>query len=412
MSNTPTKSDFNVEVVRVTAVTSHPNADRLDILATTAGYPVLDTRGKYAVGDLAVYVPVDAIVPLSNSAFTFLATRPGQETARISARRLRGVYSEGLLVSYREALPLEWWDKTFPGQAVIGLDQLFGLNVQEALGIRKHNSAADLQEHFIFTERKHTKKEPKGMPIYGLDSLSRFLDAIQLGTLVVITEKIHGCNARYRFEDGRLYVGSHKVMRGDSGLPFMNRVRALWRTARYFYRKVRGTDTRDGNNPDVTHGDIWWRIAEEYNLKDALARYPGLTFYGEIYGKGLQVRGGIDFVYDSPDGLRFRVFDIYSDKSGAYLSHEEMTLICNELALDIAPELWLGEWPGMDKVLEVSGTGKAFPWRYLNSVAVGHGPHLREGWVVRTDVTESDPNRRVFKYVSPEYKLLGGKETQ
>lgn len=390
MSNVSTRSDFNVEVVRITAVTAHPNADRLDILATTAGYPVLDTRGKYAVGDLAVYVPVDAIVPLSNPAFAFLGTKPGQTEARISARRLRGVYSEGLLVSI--------WTLDTMGRLIKDYPHFKeGDNVQEKLGIRKHQSAADIRESAAPTAKRATSRAPKGMPIYGLDSLSRFPDAIPLGTPVVITEKIHGCNARYRYENGRLYVGSHKVMRGDSGSPFMNRVRALWRKARGLFRRTRKDG---GNNPDVTHGDIWWRIAEEYNLKDALSHYPGLTFYGEIYGKSLQVRGGVDFVYDSPDGLAFRVFDIWDESKRAFLSFEDMKMLAFKCDLKISPVPYRGPWLDLQQTVECVNKAAMLPF----------GLHLREGWVVRTDVTESDPNRKTFKYVSPEYKLLGAKE--
>lgn len=385
-NNTSTKSDFNVEVVRITAVTAHPNADRLDVLSTTAGYPVLDTRGKYAVGDLAVYVPVDAIVPLSNPAFAFLGTKPGQTEARISARRLRGVYSEGLLVQM-PALPTDL--------------ATLGVSMQEALGIRKYQSAADIREGAAPTAKRATFRAPKGMPIYGLDALSRFPDAIPLGAPVVITEKIHGCNARYRFEGRRLYVGSHKVMRGDSGSPFTNRLKALWRKVRGLFRVKR---TGRGNNPDVTHGDIWWRIAEQYGLIERLKAYEGLTFYGEIYGKGLQVRGGVDFVYDSPDGLRFRVFDIWDESKRAFVSHTEMELILLDLGLYKAPALYYGNWTGIENTennISSCGLSKA------SSLA----RHLREGWVVRTDVTESDPNRKTYKYVSPEYKLLGAKET-
>lgn len=397
--NVSTKSDFNVEVVRITDVQPHPNADRLDCLTTTAGYPVLDVKGKYRVGDLAVYVPVDAIVPLSNPAFAFLATKPGQETARINARRLRGVYSEGLLISA-------------VGLTRTGGPIQVGDNVQEALGIRKAHSAADLQEHFVFTERKHTTKAPKGMPVYGLDSLHRFADAISLGTPVVITEKIHGCNARYRFENGRLFVGSHKVMRGDSGSPFKNKVSALVRYVKGLFRKTR---PNGGNNPDVSHGDIWWTIARQYDLAGRLSKYEGLTFYGEIYGKGLQVRGDVDFVYDSPDGLKFRVFDIWDDSKKAFLSEQDMTAVCTDVVLPMVPELYRGAWLGVEKTnerLAFTTNSNAFPWTYFGGVVVGYGPHIREGWVVRTDVDIADPNRKIFKYVSPEYKLLGAKENR
>jgi RNA ligase (TIGR02306 family) len=401
MANTETKSDFNVEVVRITDVKAHPNADRLEQYETTAGYPVLDTKGKYKVGDLAVYVPVDAIVPLSNPAFAFLRSKPEQETARIGARRLRGIYSEGLLISAE-------------GLTRTGGPIQAGDNVQELLGITRYVNFFDERESKAL--RPRAPKPVKEMPVYGLDSLVRFKDAIPIGTPVVITEKIHGCNARYMFKDGRLFVGSHKVMRGDSGSPVKTIFTNAWRKARWnvnwLQRKLMraiGLETaeeRGGNlNAIQEKGDIWWQIADQYDLKTKLANYPGLTFYGEIYGKGLQVRGGVDFCYDSPEGLKFRVFDIWDASNCRFLSDYEVVEICTPLGLRLAPELYTGPWKGLEETVKhLNGPGI-----YTN---LGGSPHIREGWVVRTDVSEADPNRKTFKWVSPEYKLLGEEKSK
>jgi RNA ligase (TIGR02306 family) len=382
LMNQSTKSDFNVEVVRITSVDKHPNADRLSIYQSTAGYPVVDRIDTFEVGDLAVYIPVDAIVPLNNPAFAFLKKREGQTEARIQAVRLRKVYSEGLLI---------------PVTAELTQYVTVGQNVQETLGIRKFQSRDELLES-LKPGRSGKKRgwwNVSGMPVYGLDSLARFQDAIKPGTPVVITEKIHGCNARYRYENGRLYVGSHKVMRGDTGSPVLGWFKRLWK--RILNR----------GHVESEHGDIWWRIAEQYQLKERLSKYPGLTFYGEIYGKGLQVRGGVDFCYDAPDGLKFRVFDIWDDKAGAFLPYTEMLKICSTM-LDTAPLLYRGPWRGNDGIIELAPN--AFPWRFNNEVVVGMGPaHIREGYVIRTDVEMADKNRTALKYVSPEYKLLGGK---
>jgi hypothetical protein len=61
-------ADSRALVVQVGAVTPHPNADRLDIIHALAvagegGYPCLVKRGAFAPGDLAVYIPVDLVVP-------------------------------------------------------------------------------------------------------------------------------------------------------------------------------------------------------------------------------------------------------------------------------------------------------------------------------------------------------------
>jgi hypothetical protein len=41
---------------------NHPNADRLD-LCTIAGWQCVTQRDAYKVGDLAIYIPIDSILP-------------------------------------------------------------------------------------------------------------------------------------------------------------------------------------------------------------------------------------------------------------------------------------------------------------------------------------------------------------
>ena len=110
-------SDFNCEVVRVRDVAKHPEADTL-MVATANGNPVIFRTGDYQEGDLAAYVPVDAIVP-EGERFAFLGKH-----RRIRAKRLRGIFSMGLLT------PVEpGWEEGQP--------------VAEALGITKYDPSED-----------------------------------------------------------------------------------------------------------------------------------------------------------------------------------------------------------------------------------------------------------------------------
>src|SRR5574343_587969 len=86
-------SEFHVVVVEIGKVGKHPNADTLSITSVLGGYPVIFRTGQFNQGDKAVYVPVDAICPASDPRFAFLG-----ENNRIKAKRLRGIFSMGLLV--------------------------------------------------------------------------------------------------------------------------------------------------------------------------------------------------------------------------------------------------------------------------------------------------------------------------
>jgi RNA ligase (TIGR02306 family) len=56
-------SNFVVKALRV-IVMPHPNADRLE-LGTVDDDHVVIAKGEYRIGDLAVYIPEQAVVPAS-----------------------------------------------------------------------------------------------------------------------------------------------------------------------------------------------------------------------------------------------------------------------------------------------------------------------------------------------------------
>lgn len=381
-----TKSDFNVEVFRVTDIRPHPNADRLEMVYVYGTIPSAVKKGDFKVGDLAVFIPQDAIVPLSNPVFSFLKqqTKPGSTEIRIRAIKLRGFYSEGLVVSMSVLSQID-------NQVSYPLDPYFreGANVQEILGIAKYVSHADLFERNTpRTGAKASKsfhRDPGHMPIYGLDSAYRFKDAIKPGTEVILTEKIHGCNARYSFKDGRLFVGSHKVMRGATSHRVVEFLTRTWNKVKRLFKK----------EDAYPIGDIWWEVAEQYKLADRLAKYPGYVVYGEIYGRGVQKRGGVEFLYDSPNGRKFRVFDIWDSEKKEFLDFYEMQWVCCALELSWAPLVACLNFESVDR-----STG------YIvgNSLI---GNHITEGVVIRTDIDKRDKNRVALKLVSPEYKMLG-----
>src|SRR5690349_13886397 len=92
--------ELRVEVVRVEEVTKHDNADSLDIVKVF-DYPVVARRGDFQPGDLAVYVPIDAVVPFTED-WAWLHGGFSKH-CRVQAKRLRGVFSMGLLVKTSDA---------------------------------------------------------------------------------------------------------------------------------------------------------------------------------------------------------------------------------------------------------------------------------------------------------------------
>jgi RNA ligase (TIGR02306 family) len=211
-------SDHTIEVVRIREIEPHPNADTLGIVRVH-GYTCCVRLGEWQPGDLVAYIIPDSIVDTTRPEFAFLEGHP-----RIKVKRLRGVYSRGLLVHAPE-----------------GLSE--GDDAAEALGITHYEPEATLGGG-------DSGPGPAGFrPKYEVESLYRFPDLLFPGEEVVATEKLHGANARYCYADGRFWSG------GKTG----------WKT-------------ESANSP-------WWRALKQCQpLLTFLEAYPNLVAYGEIYG--------------------------------------------------------------------------------------------------------------------------------
>ena len=240
-------STFSVPIVKLDPndVIRHPNADSLSI-THVFGYPLIirtedwmdqDGNLKY---EHAAYVPVDSVVPVADSRFSFL------DNPRIRAKRLRGVFSQGLLIPAP--------DGASEGEDVAGL-----------LGIEKYEPP--VQVHM----NTDTAPAPECLcPAYTeIGHLRRYHTLFWTGEEVVCHEKIHGANARYLMLKGKLHVGSH------------NR----W--------------VKQGDNP-------WWQIAENTAFCQFLEHHPDLIFFGEVYGPQIQ---NLTYGVKKPTFRLFDVFD-------------------------------------------------------------------------------------------------------
>src|SRR5271157_241914 len=102
------KANHRVWVVRISEVLKHPNAERLEIYPIPGtGYQYVGSIGQFKVGDLAVYIQPDSVVPFTQGApwdflWADLDLRAGEEAPirkrRIKAKKIRKEWSEGLLI--------------------------------------------------------------------------------------------------------------------------------------------------------------------------------------------------------------------------------------------------------------------------------------------------------------------------
>lgn len=218
-------SIFKVEVVKINSIISHPNADRLE-MATLAGmaYQVIVAKGSFQPGNLAFYFPIDSVIP--ESYLDKFGIRP-YYSKKLRAARLRGVFSEGLLIPVGD---------NFAGNVGDDYTEHFGVTKYEypiPLGMSGEMEAYIGQYKFPSPE-----------------NLKRYKDILQEGEEVVVTEKLHGtCWTVVVDGDGTIHLGSHN----------------------YFWKNT------------VANKDLVYVRA--YNENPALQNLPRNTqIFGEIYG--------------------------------------------------------------------------------------------------------------------------------
>src|SRR6266436_4348295 len=147
-------ANHEAKVVRIVEILPHKNADSLG-LVYVGGFQVVVRLDQFTVGDLAVYVQPDSIVP-EIPAFKFVWERDGagqprewkesesptpEKWRRVTVRKFRKEWSEGLLmpVTYRNT---EDTEGLFSRSVVINE----GDDVAEILGITHWNPPEDQED--------------------------------------------------------------------------------------------------------------------------------------------------------------------------------------------------------------------------------------------------------------------------
>ena len=185
-------SEFKVEVVKIDRIVPHPNADRLDLVTFEGmGYQVVIAKGKFQIGDLAYYFPIDSVIP---DRYLDEFDIRAYYRKKIKAAKLRGIFSEGLLVEV---------GTDFEGKLGDDYAEIFGVTKYEYPIPTTMNGDMEGQiGQYKFPAPEHLK---------------RYKGIILDGEEVVITEKVHGTNFSIRVElDGEVKIASHRYFWKDN----------------------------------------------------------------------------------------------------------------------------------------------------------------------------------------------------
>jgi RNA ligase (TIGR02306 family) len=313
-------STFKCEVVPV-KLEKHPNADALSIVRVFDNFTVVVRTADWEVKDMGVYVPPDSVVP-DNDYFKFLDGH-----FRIKAKKLRGVMSQGMLVP----LPEKFKD----------VDIREGDDFAEILGITHYEPPVK------FSQGDQESDPPFPGPIYDMESWFKYGHILKDGEEITITEKLHGTNSRFTFQEGRMWCGSHN-----------------------HYRKQ-------------SEGCIYWQTLKKNPwIQEYCQQNPNKILYGEIFGWVQSLR------YGATQGQNFfRKFDVFDPSIGRFLDYRPFYAGNYDV-----PLLFCG--PYSKEIIEKHISGPSTL-----------GQNVREGIVIKptTERWNDEIGRVVLKAVSPEY---------
>lgn len=323
-------STHRINVVRINELRPHGNADNLE-LTTIEGWQCAVRKGDFKVGDLAVYIEPDYVVDVTRAEFMFLDKDNGKP-ARIRAKRLRGEVSYGLLI------PCD----SFHAE---------GDDVMDYYGITRYEPPVSVGRGGNAVSKEHWPVVYQSK--FDLENLQRVADMFRDDEVVVVTEKIHGANARYVWQDDTLHIGS----------------RSQW--------------LQSGDNS-------WWHRAATKEIADMCRGMPGVVFYGEVFGDVQSLKYGCRM-----GEVKFALFAALSP-TGMWVEQEPLIKLAAAYGVAFAPVLYTGAFD-MGRIKALAEEDSAVPGAPKG--------HMREGVVIvpRFERHDHRYGRVAAKFVSTRY---------
>lgn len=316
-------------------------------LAVIRGWKCIVRKGSFKVGDLGVYLGINAVPDFSDPNFQFLAL---EGFDRIKTVNLDGVVSQGLLG------PLEW----LSDRGVKNISRFKeGDSVAVEMGVSNFVPPEESNQY----ERKSRAMFPSCVP--KTDALriqhdpEGSLDAIR-NRDITVTRKEDGCSCTVLYNKGVYQLCGRNF---------------VW---------------NDADKQGI--GAHYFEMQEKYNLKTKVAALGrNIAIQGEICGPDIN---------ENRMELKSRIlsiFDAFDIDKQAYLSFDELGRLCAELGLPTVPLIYRGPASALD--LSVDGFLQIADKTQYCENAPG------EGVVVKADAISPSQPRVNFKAISNRYLL-------
>jgi len=357
-------SSLICQICKVDKIETHPNASKLD-LVIIKGWQCIVGKGNHKEGELVIYCPPDSIIPnnlIEKYNLEFL-----KKNGRVGRIKLRGCLSEGLILDLT-CLPIDYKSHLKEGSDVASILNITKYEVPEP----SYNACSSNK---TISKRK---KNSQFSEYTDIDNIKNYKNIFTEDDTIVISEKIHGTNARYGYLEieYRGFLGCFKKLYHK----YITK-----KTHEFCYGSHHMQKDFWNRNKGYYEGDVYYQIAKRYNLDRTIPQ--DYIIYGEIIGKGIQ-----DLTYGL-DEIDVKFFDV--KYKGKYLSYNKFIEFCLYRNLPVVPTLYIGQFKDNLITEHTSGQSKLCP------------SQIREGCVIKTieETTNSRIGRKILKSINVDYLL-------
>ena len=268
----------------ITAVTPHPNADRLEVV-NIVGATAVVPKDMYIIGEIVDFFPPDVTMKEETATklgvIKYLRKTHEEGVYRVVATKIRGSVSYGIITKppkfriVEEDLSIEY--NTGKYEPLVGKIMLYSYGFPCPEWFKEYTEI----EHYY----RNTSVLEDDMEIY-------------------VSEKLHGTQSRVSMYNGKLCCGSH-------------------------HRAVKEFDGHQRRS-------VYWMASDVLKplLMELSSNGLPVIVYGEIYGPGVQ------FMHYGLKAPTFSVFDIRVGKN--YLNYEEFKFITTKYNISTPPVIYIG----------------------------------------------------------------------
>ena len=360
-------STLKVSIEEVLEVNPHENADRLDLISIL-GWNVISQKGIWNKGDLALYIPIDSILPKEIEDKIFGPdSKIKLNGSRVRTIKLRGCISQGMIVK----------------PEILGINKYkLGDDFTDFLGIKKFEPPVELPRGIgICNQVKKKDKNHNFKEYTDIENIKNYHKVFEEGEFVYVSEKLHGTSFRCGYVETEANTLWKKILKIFNILPKYEFV--------YGSRRVQLQNKKFNG---FYEENVYAKAVDKYNLKEKLK--PGEVIYGEIIGPGIQ-KG---YTYGVKEGdIEFYAYDLKKDDM--FIDFCFLRSICDARRIPVVPQIYVGQYH-VDKIKELTKG---------NSVLCPE-QKIREGCVVKPvkERMNKYTGRTVLKSINDDYLLDKG----